>query len=66
MLIMEKRYFKKIVPTDGLDDTRLTGETEYSINFSEQQENIPILGMLLVLMHMKLFYCQIVLCLLKM
>ena len=26
------------VPADGLDDTEITAEAEYSINFSEQQE----------------------------
>ena len=52
-------------PTDELDDTTLTTETEYLINFSEQQ-NILLLDMLLNLMHMKLFDCQTVMCLVKM
>ena len=52
-------------PTDGLHDTTLTAETEYLINFSEQQ-NILLLDMLLNLMHMKLFDCQTAMCLVKM
>ena len=67
MLIMEKKNISILGkgPTDGLDDTTLTTETEYLINFSEQQ-NILLLDMLLNLMHMKLFDCQTVMCLVKM
>ena len=40
MLIIEKKYFQIFVKglAQGLDNTALTAEKEYAINFSEQQK----------------------------